>query len=79
LPICAGIGLAAADATGGTETVAVDDIEGVLRSDILASTCDRKYAAASARLALFTLSADFAARDARRGTRLVEFADDPGP
>ena len=60
LPICAGIGLAADAATGGTETVAVDDddIEGVLASGILAPTCDQKYAAT---LALFTVSADFAA------------------
>jgi hypothetical protein len=57
----------------------VEDIEGVLRSGILAPTCDEKYVGATRTLALFTLSADFASSNAMRETRLVEFADDPGP
>jgi hypothetical protein len=73
------MGLAADAATGGTETVAVDDIEGVLASGILAPTCDQKYAGASMTLALFTVSFDFPPRGTERKTRLVEFADDPGP
>jgi hypothetical protein len=46
---------------------------------ILASTCDEKFVGPEATLALFTLSGDFAPHGAGIETRLVEFADDPGP